>query len=167
MSYPILLSLCYCSDQTSLFIHHCQYLIISYFILSAYFSSPLHNHISSACNLLISSCSNVQVSHPYNTTGHTNTFTILFFNFLLNPFVKSSFLLLNASSVIAILVFTSISLRPSSVIIEPRYLKLLTCSILCPSTVILTTPPPSQRTIIVFVCFLNINFHVEVFGSIK
>src|SRR6266516_4612243 len=31
------------------------------------FSNPLHNHISSACNLLISSCSNVHVSHPYNT----------------------------------------------------------------------------------------------------
>src|SRR3989442_489693 len=76
--------------------------------LQVIFSNPLHNHTSNASNLLISSCSNVHVSHPYNTTGHTSTFTILFFNVILSPFVKSSFLLLNASFAIAILTFTSL-----------------------------------------------------------
>src|SRR5207247_7842802 len=48
-------------------------------------------------------------------------------------------------------------LLPSSVITEPKYLKLLTCSILCPSTVMLTISLPSQRTTIVFV-FWTLNF---------
>ena len=120
---------------------------MSYPILLLIFFNPLHNHTFNASTQLISSCSNVHVSHPYNTTGHTNTFTILVFNYLLNPFVKSSFFLLNASFAIAILVFTSLCLHPSSVITESKYLKLLTCSILCPSTVMVATPPSSQRTI--------------------
>src|SRR6267154_2360699 len=151
MSYPVLLPLtCRLIKQllSSTLFNTSSFLALS---LQLTFSNPLHNHISNACSLLISSCNNVHVSHPYITTGHTNTFTILFFSVLLSPFVKSSFLLLNASFAIAILVLTSTSLLPSSVIIEPRYSKLLTCSILCPSTVILTTPPPSHRTAIVFV----------------
>src|SRR2546425_691286 len=139
MSYPILLSLSNCFDQTSLFINPCKNLIIMYFIPPTYFFQSPHNHASNAFNLLISSCNNVHVSHPYNTTGQINTFTILFFNLLLNPFVKDSFLLLNASFAIAILTFTSLWLLPSSVITDPKYLKLLTCSILSPSTVMLTT----------------------------
>src|SRR5206468_3617471 len=120
-------------------------------------SSLLQNHASNAFNLLISSCNDVHVSHPYNTTSQTSTFTILFFNLLLNPFVKNSFLLLNVSFAIAIVTFTSLWLLPSSVITDPKYLKLLTCSILSPSTVMLTTPPPSQRTTVVFV-FLTLIF---------
>src|SRR5207247_1567404 len=58
--------------------------------LQLIFSNPLHNHTSNASNLLVSSCNNVHVSHPYNTTGHTNTFTILFFNVLLNPSVNNN-----------------------------------------------------------------------------
>src|SRR3989442_13718676 len=96
----------------------------------AIFSNPLHNQVSNAFNLLISSCNNVHVSHPYNTTGQTSTFTILFSNLLLNPFAKNSFLLLNTSFAIAILTFSSLWLLPSSVITDPKYLKLLTCSIL-------------------------------------
>src|SRR2546425_10294220 len=114
MSHPILLSLSYCFDQTSLFINPYKNLIVMYFIPSAYFSNPLHNHVSNAFNLLISSCNNVHVSHPYNTTGQASTFTIFSFNLLLNPFVKNSFLLLNASFAIAILTFTSLWLLSSS-----------------------------------------------------
>src|SRR3989441_546931 len=77
------------------------------------FFNPLHNHASNASNLLISSCNNVHVSHPYNTTGQLNTFTIPFFNLLLNPFVKNCFLLLNASFAIAILTFTSLCMASS------------------------------------------------------
>src|SRR6267154_906501 len=69
-----------------------QHLFIFHLVTPAYFFNPLHNHISNACNLLISSCNNVHVSHPYNTTGHTNTLTILFFSVLLSPLVKRSFL---------------------------------------------------------------------------
>src|SRR5207248_8013636 len=113
------------------------------------FSIFLHNHISSASNLSIPAASNVHVSHPYNTTGHNSTFIILFFSALLNPFVKSSFLLLKAFFAIAILAFISIRLLPSSDIIDPKYLNFSTCSILCPSIDMLTTPPPSLHTTIV------------------
>src|SRR3989442_11862935 len=37
---------------------------------------PFHNHASSACSLLISSCGQVHVSHPYNTIDHTSAPTI-------------------------------------------------------------------------------------------
>src|SRR2546425_891809 len=124
MSYPILLSLSYCFDQTSLSINPYEHLIGMNFILhalSAYLFNHLHNTASNAFNLLISSCDNVHISHPYNTTGHTNTFTILFFNILLNPFVElfpfiecilwpSQFRLF----------CTSLSFLPSSVITEPK-----------------------------------------------
>src|SRR2546425_4311126 len=91
MSYQILLSLSYCFYQTSLFINPYKQLIGMYFIPSAYFfQSAPQTHASNAFNLLISSCNNVHVSHPYKITGHTNTFTILFFNVILNPFVKES-----------------------------------------------------------------------------
>src|SRR3989441_13281147 len=109
MSYSILQSLSYCSDLTSdssLTLANTSSLRI--LSLQLIFFNPLHNHTSNASNLLISSCNSVHVSHPYNTTGHTSTFTILFFNVILNPFVKSSFLLLNPSFAIAILTFTSI-----------------------------------------------------------
>ena len=103
----------------------------SLLILSCHliFSNFLHSHISSAFNLFISSFLNVHVWQPYNTTGHTNTFIILICSVLLSPpFVKNSFLLLNASFESGILVFTSTRLYPSSDILDPRYLKFLTCS---------------------------------------
>ena len=131
MFYPILLSLSYCFDQTSIFINPYKLLIGMYCILYPRLIcfNPLHNHASNAFNLLISSCNNVHASHSYNTTGYNNTLTILYFNVLLNHFVKSSFLLLNASCAITILTFTSLRLLPSSVIIEPKYLKFLARSI--------------------------------------
>src|SRR5688572_17637928 len=125
----------------------------SFFILSCQhtLSSFLQIHISRASNLSISALPSVHVSHPYNTTGHTSTFTSLVSNVLLSPFVRSSFLLLNASFVSAILVFTSLRLLPSSEILAPKYLKLSTCSTFCPSIVMLTTPPLSLHITIVFV----------------
>src|SRR6185436_11477214 len=87
------------------------------------FSNFLHSHISSASNLSFSSFFSVHVSHPYIATGHTNTLTILFFNVPLNPPVKNSFLLLNASFANAILVLTSIRHLPSSEMRDPKYLK--------------------------------------------
>src|SRR5688572_16077929 len=139
----------------------------SFFILSCQhnLSSLLQSHISRASNLSISALRSVHVSHPYNTTGHTSTFTSLVFNILLSPFVKSFFLLLNASFASAILVFTSLRLLPSSEIMAPKYLKLSTCSTLCPSIVMLTTPSPSLHITIAFV-FLNINLHVKLFSSV-
>src|SRR6266516_966837 len=109
--------------------------------------------------------SNVHVLHPYNTTGHTNTFTTPFFNVLLNPFVKSSFSYI-MHPLPSQSMTTSIWLRSSSVITQAKYLKLLTCfrfSVL--QTGMLTILPPFQQTTIVFV-FLRIIFHAEVFGSI-
>src|SRR5688572_17891932 len=78
----------------------------SFFILSCQhtLSSLLQIHISRASNLSISALRSVHVSHPYNTTS---TFTSLVFNAHVNSFVRSSFLLLNASFASAILVFTS------------------------------------------------------------
>src|SRR3989442_116985 len=46
----------------------------------------------------------------YHTTGHPNTVIIIFFNILLNPFVKSSFLLFNASFAITVLLLHPYSL---------------------------------------------------------
>src|SRR3989442_15178730 len=83
-------------------------------------------------------------------------------SYLLNPFVKKFFPLFKAFFAIANLIFTSLWLLPSSVITEPTYFKLLTCSILCSSTV-LTKPLPLHSTSMVFV--LNINFHAEVLST--
>src|SRR6476619_7826097 len=72
------------------------------------FSILLHNHISNASSLLISSFLSVQVSAPYNNVVHINVFTIFFLHsivfttFLLNRFVNNSFLLLNVSLASAI-----------------------------------------------------------------
>ena len=54
--------------------------------------------------------------------------------------IKSGFSLVNAAAVCAILESTS-GLEPSSVIIEPRYLKLVTVSSLCPFTLISVVMP--------------------------
>ena len=135
--------------------------LIFYFQLI--FPSLIHIHISSACNLSISAFRNVHVSHPYITTGHTSTITILFFNSLLILFVSTSLLLLNASFASAILAFTLFRLLPSSVIMDPRYLKLATCSTFFSSIMMLTIPlhlytPPLPL-------FLNIHFHVKFLSS--
>src|SRR5580658_1573509 len=71
--------------------------------------------------------------------------------------LSSSFLLLNASLAIAILLFTSVVHFPSSVIIDPRYWNLFTCSTNCPSITMLTVPPMLLfDTSIVFVFFMLI-----------
>src|SRR5580692_561907 len=71
--------------------------------------------------------------------------------------LSSSFLLLNACLAIAILLFTSVVHLPSSVIIDPRYWNLFTCSTNCPSITKLTVPPMLLfDTSIVFVFFMLI-----------
>src|SRR2546425_12894356 len=104
MSYPILLSLSNCFDQTFVFVNPYKYLIGIYFLppASVFQSSPqpcLQCFYSVDFHLVTT----FHVLHTYHTTGHTNTFIIIFFNILLNPFVKSSFLLLNASFAITVL----------------------------------------------------------------
>src|SRR4029077_4803215 len=89
-----------------------------------------HTHISKAFKRVIGSFLMVHVSHPYRTTGHTSVSTNLFLRSSLILLVSSSFLLLNASFAIPILVLTSSKHLPSSEINEPRYLNLLTCSTL-------------------------------------
>src|SRR6476661_624929 len=66
----------------------------------------LHSHISKAFKRFIFSFLMVHVSHPYRTTGHTSALTNLFLRFTLILLVSSSFLLLNASFAIPILVLT-------------------------------------------------------------
>jgi len=61
------------------------------------FSILLYILIFYPSSLLLSSLPSVQVSAPYNTTGHTNVFTILFFNVMFKLFVMSSCILLSAS----------------------------------------------------------------------
>src|SRR6476469_156056 len=80
--------------------------------------------------LLIFSFLMIHVSHPYRTTGHTSVLTNLFLRSTQILLVSSSFLLLNASFAIPILVLTSSKHLTSSEINEPRYLNLLTCSTL-------------------------------------
>src|SRR5688572_3700779 len=81
---------------SSLVILSCQHIL----------SNCLKIHFSIASNLLTSALRNVPVSHLYNITCYTSIFTILFFNDLLSPFGRSSFLLLNAAFACAILVYT-------------------------------------------------------------
>src|SRR6476469_2282801 len=66
----------------------------------------------------------VHVLQPYRTTGHTSVLTNLFLRSTLILLVSSSFLLLNASFAIPILVLTSSKHLLSSEINEPRYLNL-------------------------------------------
>src|SRR6476469_1225060 len=104
----------------------------SFVLLSIELTFPilLHTHISKAFKRFISSFLMDHVSNPYRTTGHTSVLTNLFLRSTLTLLVSSSFLLLNASCAIPILVLTSSKRLPSSEINEPRYLNLLTCSTL-------------------------------------
>src|SRR6476469_9720914 len=104
----------------------------SFVLLSIQLTFPilLHTHISKAFKRFISSFFMVHVSHPYRTTDHTSVLTNLFLRSTLLLLVCSSFLLLNASFAIPILVLTSFKHLPSSEINEPRYLNLLTFSTL-------------------------------------
>src|SRR6478609_2921362 len=131
MSNPVLLSVPYRFYQASLFVHGAEYLFICPFIHPANLShSSPHPHISKAFKRFISSFLMVHVSHPYRTTGHTSVLTNPFLRSTLILLVSSSFLLLNASFAIPILVLTSSKHLPSSEIKESRYLNLLTCSTL-------------------------------------
>src|SRR4029077_19388663 len=123
------------------------------------FSILLHTHISKAFSLSTTSFFIVHVSQPYNATDHTNVLTIRFFSSFFKPFVKSSFELLKATFVIAILALTSSTQVPFSLITAPRYLNVVTCSTRCPSTTRFTPLPSSRETTIAFV-FFDIYFHV-------
>src|SRR6476661_976096 len=106
--------------------------ICSFVLLSIQLTIPilLHTHISKAFKRFISSFLMVHVSHLYRTTGHTSVLTNLFFRSTVILLVSSSFLLLNASFSIPILVLTSSKHLPSSEINEPKYQNLVTCSTL-------------------------------------
>src|SRR4029077_3354899 len=121
-TYPVLFSTVNLFHQPSFFFHSLQDVFICYFILIAYLFHPSpYPHLRTA-SLLISSSFRVHVSQPYSNVVHTKVFTILFLTTLLNLFVNSSFLLLNASLPSAILVLLSISHLPFSVIVLPKYL---------------------------------------------
>src|SRR6478609_676416 len=104
----------------------------SFVLLSIQLTFPilLHTHISKAFKRFVSFFLMVHVSHPYRTTGHTSVLTNLFLRSTLILLFSSSFLLLNASFAIPILVLTSSKHLPSYEINETRYLNLLTCSTL-------------------------------------
>src|SRR6478609_3108146 len=105
----------------------CSFVLLS---IQLTVSILLHTHISKAFKRFISSFITIHVSHPYRTTGHKSVLTNLFLGSTLILLVSSSFLLLNASFAIPILVLTSTKHLPSSEINKPRYLNLLTCSTL-------------------------------------
>src|SRR5207245_6476997 len=92
------------------------------------FSNLLQTHISNASNLSIASFFMTQLSHPYSATGHTSTLTILFLSVLFILLLSNSFRLLNASFAHPIRFFISSIHLPSSVITDPRYLMIITCS---------------------------------------
>src|SRR6476469_2128825 len=104
----------------------------------------------------------VHVSHPYRTTGHTSVLTNLFLRSTLILLVSSSFLLLNASFAIPILVFTSSKHLPSSEINEPRYLNLLplfnALTIYC---YVHSLSPISRDHH--SLCFFNVDLHIIMF----
>src|SRR6476469_7383090 len=130
MSSPVLVSVPYRFYEASLFVHGAEYLFICPFIHPANLPILLHTHISKAFKRFISSFLMVHVSHPYRTTGLTSILTNLFLRTTLILLVSSSFLLLNASFAIPILVLTSSKYLLSSEINELRYLNLLSCSTL-------------------------------------
>src|SRR6476469_10524017 len=139
----------------------------SFVLLSIQLTFPilLHTHISKAFKRFIPSFLIVHVSHLYRTTGHTSVLTNLFLRPTLILLVCSSFLLLNTCFAIPILVLTSSKHLPSSEINEPRYLNLLTCSMLLPSTVMFTLSPPFLKTTIAFV-FLMLIFISSCFAVV-
>ena len=89
-----------------------------------------------ACILLWSSAVKVHDSQAYRKMGATREriSRILELREILLS-VQTGFSLVNAAVVCAILESVS-GLKPSSVITEPRYLKLVTVSSLCPFTLI-------------------------------
>src|SRR6476661_7440677 len=92
----------------------------SFVLLSIQLTFPilLHTHISKAFKRFISSFLMVHAPHPYRTTGYTSVLTNLFLRSTLILPVSSSFLLLNASFAIPILVLTLSKHLPSSEINE-------------------------------------------------
>src|SRR6476619_2535300 len=94
----------------------CSFILLS---IQLTFSILLHTHISKAFKRFVSSFLMVHASHPRSTTGHTSVLTNLFLRFTLILLVCSSFLLLNASFAIPILVLTTSKHLPSSEINEP------------------------------------------------
>src|SRR6476469_8572669 len=89
----------------------CSFVLLS---IQLTFRNLLHTHISKAFKRFTSSFLMVHVSHPYRTTGHTSVLTNLFLRSTLILLVSSTFLLLNASFAIPILVLTSSKHLPSS-----------------------------------------------------
>src|SRR6478609_118312 len=87
----------------------------SFVLLSVQLTFPiiLHTHISKAFKQFISSFLMVHVSHPYRTSGRTSVLTNLFLRSTLILLVSSSFLLLNASFAIPILILTLSQHLPS------------------------------------------------------
>src|SRR6478609_157600 len=102
----------------------CLFVLLS---IQLTFPILLHTHISKTFKRFISSFLMAHVAHPYRTTGHTSVLTNPFLRSTLIRLLSSSFLLLNASFAIPILVLTLSKHLPSSEINEPRYLNLLTC----------------------------------------
>ena len=100
------------------------------------FSIRLHTHFSKLSSLLTSAVFRVQVSDPLRRTLYTIVFTILFFSCSLSRLFRSIRCVLKACFAIAIRVLISFSKLPSSVIMVPKYLKLLTCSSVSPFRVI-------------------------------
>src|SRR6476469_4090411 len=105
----------------------CSFVLLS---IQLNFQVLLHTHISKAFKRFISYFLMVHVSYPYRSNGHTSVLTSLFLRSTLILLVSSSFLLLNASFAILILVLTFSKHQPSSEINEPRCPNLLTCSTL-------------------------------------
>src|SRR6476469_1133143 len=95
----------------------CSFVFLS---IQLTFSILLHTHISKAFKRFICSFLMVHVSHPYRTTGHTSVLTNLFLKSTIILLVSSSFLLLNASFAIPILV--SIAILRYIIIVAILYL---------------------------------------------
>src|SRR5579864_2775476 len=127
MSYPVPFPLHYCLHQTSVFPDRGQHFYIRLLILPTHLLYSSHPHLKSVqlIHYFLFHCprfATIQRYRPHHCPDHP------FLQILLQTFRQNSFELLKATFAIAILVFTSSTQVPFSVITAPRYLNVVTSS---------------------------------------
>ena len=115
-----------------------------------------------ACILFCKSAERVHISEAYRKMDMTRERISLIFE--LTVIFLSDFNLVSAAVVPAILASIS-GLEPSSVIIDPKYLKLVTVSSFCPLTLIYVLMPCVLFIIsLVFSALISMTYDVDVFS---
>src|SRR6478609_7726775 len=127
MSNPVLLSAPYRFYKASIFVHGAEHLFICPFIHPANLSHSSPHPYFKGVQTIYLFFSHGPCLTSIQNYRHTSVLTNLFLRSTLILLVSSSFLVLNASFAIPILVLTSSTHLPSSEINEPRYLNLLPC----------------------------------------